>query len=208
MLTEREKEARRSEYKSKQVMPKVRGSAAHSSAASGGCAIEGRNVGEVDVTAASSVAAVDKAVAAHAETDGGYLPPVRMSNSSSSLVQVGGWVPPLTIQALKSHTTDSVEHERIVKLEGISPGARALHYISHRTCICILHRCVPPLLTCRTISAGMTGGAMALLPDAPLLTALSCKTGAHTGGTAVWIQGSRFNARTRGAPLFAAWPFV
>ena len=40
---------------------------------------------------------------------------------------------------------------------------------------------------------------MALLPDAPLLTILSCKTGTHTGLTSVWIQGSRFNARTRGA---------
>ena len=30
-------------------------------------------------------------------------------------------VPPLEIQALKSHTMDSIE--RVVKLEGISPGA-------------------------------------------------------------------------------------
>jgi len=60
---------------------------------------------------------------------------------------------------------DTAAHERIVKLEGISPG--------------------------------MTSGAMALMPDAPLLTALSTKSGAASGGTSVWIQGSRFNTRTR-----------
>jgi len=38
---------------------------------------------------------------------------------------------------------------------------------------------------------------MALLPDAPLLAALSCEEGTPIGGTAIWIQGSRFNARTR-----------
>ena len=63
------------------------------------------------------------------------------------------------------HAAHGGEHERIVKLEGISPG--------------------------------MTGGAMALMPDAPLLTALSVSAGVRSGGTSVWIQGSRFNTRTR-----------
>ena len=41
------------------------------------------------------------------------------------------------------------------------------------------------------------GGAAALLPDAPLLTALSVSSGSHAGHTEVWVQGSRFNTRTR-----------
>ena len=89
-----------------------------------------------------------------------------MGAAGAAGVQAVATLPPLTMDALKSHASqDTAAHERIVKLEGISPG--------------------------------MCGGAMALLPDAPLLTALSTTTGTHAGGTSVWIQGSRFNTRTR-----------
>ena len=176
MLSEPEKQARRDEYKQKQVVPKGRGGGGgnnnnHGAAGSGSGGSGSGDVVQFDAAAAAAAAtAVGMAVAAHGGSDGILLSPSAVplpqcSNTPTFAPPPGGWVPALSIQALKSHATESTEHERIVKLEGISPG--------------------------------MTGGAMALLPDAPLLTVLSCKTGAHTGGTSVWIQGSRFNARTR-----------
>lgn len=172
MLSEAEKESRRNEYKSKQVAPKPRANGGGNGVPRppngaplmiGMAGVEGHPYHEpFDAAAAQTIGSL-----------GGGGDPNRCTppnvggggGGSSSGVMPAGWVPPLTIEALKSHATDSATHERIVKLEGISPG--------------------------------MTGGAMALLPDAPLLTVLSCKTGPHVGGTSVWIQGSRFNTRTR-----------
>ena len=133
MLSESEKESRRSEYKSKQNAPKARTS----------------NGTAQRPLQALTMATLEGEVA---------------SPSAPGLE-------PLRMEALKSHV--AIADERIVKLEGISPG--------------------------------MTGGAMALMPDAPLLTALSARTGSQAGGTSIWIQGSRFNTRTRiymaGQPL-------
>ena len=121
MLTEGEKEARRNEYKSKQAVPKVRGGAASQSSLGGACS----GACEVshhfdDAAAAAAATAVGMAAAAHGGADGSAAATLRRCAGSSD--DVGHWVPPLTIQALKSHSSGGDEHERIVKLEGISPG--------------------------------------------------------------------------------------
>jgi hypothetical protein len=170
MLTESEKEARRAEYKSKQLTPKVRPSgssgggqsAAHAAAAAAtalALSSSGLPAGsaidvEAEYPSPSQAYATATGVAAMSACSGGLM----------ASVQGGATLPPLTVEALKSQAGGS-DHERIVKLEGISPG--------------------------------MCGGAMALLPDAPLLSALSVASGGLAGGTTVWIQGSRFNTRTR-----------
>ena len=173
MLSENEKEARRNEYKSKQLTPKIRTSngagsssngaaQAAAQAAAAALAISSHNGGLLAAASAIDVDGTD-----YASPSSSMLPVV----STTAMLHAGGVqqasaLPQLTIEALKSHAAnDSAAHERIVKLEGISPG--------------------------------MCGGAMALLPDAPLLSALSTTSGSHAGGTSVWIQGSRFNTRTR-----------
>ena len=126
MLTEGEKEARRSEYKSKQVVPKVRGGSCCAAQSSGA---PGRGYGR-DATnhfdaAAAAATAVGMVVATQNSTEAGVAlatqRPLCSDPLATELVQASSWVPPLTIQALKNHS-DATENERVVKLEGISPG--------------------------------------------------------------------------------------
>lgn len=120
MLTESEKQTRRSEYKSKQVAQK--------SAGAGGVVFCGSAAsmpvgGNSDVANHFNAATSSTAAAAAGNAHGGSsLPPeqVRGGNPPVSPSQ-SHQVPPLELRELKGHPIDSIE--RVVKLEGISPGA-------------------------------------------------------------------------------------
>lgn len=164
MLTEGEKDARRAEYKSKQLTPKVRTSGGGGGGGGGGAGGSSYAAGGATAAAAATALAISQTGGSAVDVEAEYPSPAPGMYGSVAAVQGVAALPPLTVEALKSQAGGS-DHERIIKLEGISPG--------------------------------MCGGAMALLPDAPLLSALSTTSGAYAGGTSVWIQGSRFNTRTR-----------